>query len=493
MRESRVLPIDPIESLDDYVAAGGGAAVETARRRGPDAVLAEIARSELGGRGGAGFPAARKWQAVVANRSESLRSAVVVNAAEGEPGSFKDRAILRANPFGVLEGALVAAMTIGADEIVVGTKRSFTREIALLERAISAVAQSGWAEGIDLRVHAGPREYLYGEETALLEVIDGRYPFPRIAPPYRHGVDEVVDSPADVTSESSSAAHVELAGPTEATVAPPTLASNVETFANAALIVANGADWFRSVGTEGSPGTIVCTVSGRTQRAGVGEFAMGTALNEVIETLGGGPIDGHSFAAAMSGVSNALVPVQLFDTPVSHEAMRAIGCGLGTGGFMLFDDTTDFVAVAAGVAWFLAVESCGQCPRCKDDGLVIADVLRRVAGSVPNADDFEILDARLASVADGARCSLAVQQQTVIGSTFDLYPAAFEDHARRRAGPTDPEFIAAIADLDDGGVSLDEHQRTMQPDWTHDDVYSGKWPADLFDDPREHLDLEESG
>jgi hypothetical protein len=116
-----------------------------------------------------------------------------------------------------------------------------------------------------------------------------------------------------------------------------------------------------------------------------------------------------------------------------------------------------------------------------------------VAGSVPNADDFEILDARLASVADGARCNLAVQQQTVIGSTFDLYPAAFEDHARRRAGPTDPEFIAAIADLDDGGVSLDEHQRTMQPDWTHDDVYSGKWPADLFDDPREHLDLEESG
>jgi NADH:ubiquinone oxidoreductase subunit F (NADH-binding) len=491
MPESRVLPTDPIESLDDYVTAGGGAAVDAARRRGPEGVLAEIERSGLGGRGGAGFPAARKWQAVVANRSESLRSAVVVNAAEGEPGSFKDRAILRANPFGVLEGALVAAVTIGADEVVVGTKRSFRREIALLERAIAEIAQSGWAEGIALRVHAGPREYLYGEETALLEVIDGRYPFPRIAPPYRHGVAEVVDSPADVTSESSSAAHVELAGPTEATVAPPTLASNVETFANAALIVANGADWFRSVGTEGSPGTIVCTVSGRTQRAGVGEFAMGTTLSEVIETLGDGPIDGHSFAAALSGVSNALVPAALFDTPVSHEAMRAIGCGLGTGGFIVFDDTTDFTAVAAGVAWFLAVESCGQCQRCKDDGLVIADVLGRVAGSVPNADDFEILDARLASVADGARCNLAMQQQTVIGSTFDLFPGAFEDHARGRAGPADPEFIAPIVDIDDGNVSLDEHQRTMQPDWTHDEVYSGKWPAELLDDPREHLNLDE--
>jgi NADH:ubiquinone oxidoreductase subunit F (NADH-binding) len=492
MPEARVLPTDPIESLDDYVTAGGGEAVATARRRGPEAVLEEIARSGLGGRGGAGFPAARKWQAVVANRSESLRSTVVVNAAEGEPGSFKDRAILRTNPFGVLEGALVAAMTIGADEIVVGTKRTFTREIAILERAIDAVAQSGWAEGIDLRVHAGPREYLYGEETALLEVIDGRYPFPRIAPPYRRGVEEVVDAPADVTSESSSAAHVELAGPTDATVAPPTLASNVETFVNAALIVARGADWFRSVGTEGSPGTIVCTVSGRTQRAGVGEFAMGTPLNDVIEMLGGGPIDGHSFAAAMSGVSNALVPVELFNTPVSHEAMRAIGCGLGTGGFIIFDDTTDFAAVAAGVAWFLAVESCGQCPRCKDDGLIIADVLRRIAGSVPNADDFEILDARLASVADGARCNLATQQQVVVGSALDLYESAFEDHARGRVAPVDPEFIAAIDDLGDGDASLDEHQRTMQPDWSHDEVYSGKWPADRLDDHREHLDIDGS-
>ncbi len=490
MTERRVLPVDPIESIDDYVAAGGGTAVQTARRSGPDAVLAEIERSGLGGRGGAGFPAARKWQTVLANRSESLPSAVVVNAAEGEPGSFKDRAILRANAFRVLEGALVAAVTIGADQIVVGTKRAFAHEIALLERAIDAINASGWAEGIDMRVHAGPREYLYGEETALLEVIDGRYPFPRIAPPYRRGVDEVVEHAADVRSESASAAHVELAGSSGETVAPPTLASNVETFANAALIVARGADWFRSVGTEGSPGTIVCTVSGRTQRAGVGEFAMGTPLDEVIETLGGGPVDGHSFAAAMSGVSNALVPAQLFTTPVSHEAMREIGSGLGTGGFILYDDTTDFAAVAAGVAWFLAVESCGQCPRCKDDSLVIADVLGRVARSVPNTDDFEILDARLASVADGARCNLATQQQVVVGSILDLYPEAFEDHARRRAMATSPEFIAAIAELEDGNAVLDEHQRTLQPDWTHDEVYSGKWPADRLDDHREHLDLD---
>jgi NADH-quinone oxidoreductase subunit F len=489
MIEARVLPVDPIRSLDDYVAVGGGAALRNARTNGPDAVLAEIARSGLGGRGGAGFPAARKWQTVSANRAPELPSAVVVNAAEGEPGSFKDRAILRANVFAVIEGALVAALTIGADEIVVGTKRAFLRETAILEAAIAEIKGAGWADEIDMRVHTGPSEYLYGEETGLLEVIDGRYPFPRIAPPYRRGVDEVVEQRADVDSESSSAAHVELAGPGGETVAPPTLASNVETFVNAALIVARGADWFRSVGTEGSPGTIVCTVSGQTQHAGVGEFVMGTPLRDVIEVLGGGPLEGRELVAAMSGVSNALVPAALFDTPVSHEAMRKIGSGLGTGGFIVYDDATDFAAVAAGVARFLAVESCGQCAACKGDGLAIADVLTRVAHSVPHLDDLDLLDDQLTTVADGARCNLATQQQVVIGSVFDLYPEAIEAHARGTAPPVEPEFIAAIADVRDGTVTLDEQQRTKQPDWTHDEMYSGKWPADRLDDHRERLEL----
>src|SRR5262249_4716435 len=156
------------------------------------------------------------------------------------------------------------------------------------------ITNAGWGEGISVRIAPGPSEYLYGEETALLEVIDGRYPFPRIQPPYRRGIDEVVEHTDDVDSGSSSAAHVELVVPGGESVAPPTLASNVETFVNAALIIANGADWFRSVGTEGSPGTIVCTVSGYTQRAGVGEFVMGTPLREVIEVLGGGARDSRT-------------------------------------------------------------------------------------------------------------------------------------------------------------------------------------------------------
>ena len=340
-----------------------------------------------------------------------------------------------------------------------------------------------------MRVFEGPSEYLYGEETALLEVIDGRYPFPRIAPPYRRGVDEVVDHPGDVTSESSSAAHVELAGASDESVAPPALASNVETFVNATLILARGVDWWRGVGTAESPGTIVCTVSGSTQRAGVGEFAMGTPLREVLETLGGGPRDGHTWVAAMSGVSNALVPANVFDTPMSHEAMQAIGCGLGTGGFIVFDDTIDLAGLAAGVARFLAVESCGQCAACKGDGLEISAALARLASSAPHADDLDNLHARLTTVADGARCNLATQQQVVVGSVLDLFDDVITAHAHRETVGVEPELIAAISDIRDGVAVLDPHQADKQPDWTLDEVDSGRWPADRLDEHREPQQL----
>jgi NADH-quinone oxidoreductase subunit F len=492
MTEARVLPVAPIETLADYIADGGGTALAQAETLGADGVIDAIARSGLGGRGGAGFPAGRKWAAVRANSSELEPSAVVVNAAEGEPGSFKDRAIMGANPFAIVEGAIVAARAVGADQVILGTKRAFTAEIARLQAAIAEIERDGWADGIELSVFEGPSEYLYGEETALLEVIDGRYPFPRIAPPYRRGIDEVVDRPSDVTTHSSSAAHVELAGTSDEAVAPPALASNAETFVNAALIIARGVEWWRSVGTPDSPGTIVCTVSGDTQRAGVGEFAMGTPLREVLETLGGGPRDGRSWVAAISGVSNPFVPADLFDTPMSHEAMRAIGSGLGTGGFIVYDDSTDFTGVAAGMSRFLAVESCGQCAACKSDGLVISAVLDRLARSTPHPDDLDVLHARLTSVADGARCNLATQQQVVVGSVLELFPDTISAHAHHDAPPVEPALIAAIADVGGGVVVLDPHQAAKQPDWTFDAVDSGKWPADRLDDHREpeELDLE---
>jgi NADH:ubiquinone oxidoreductase subunit F (NADH-binding) len=472
----RVLDLEPVTSLDQYVDAGGGRGLEAGRRLGPEGVIDDIAASGLRGRGGAGFPTGVKWRTVAANRSSVLATTVVVNGAEGEPGSFKDRAILRANPYRVLEGALAAAMAMGADGVIVGLKASFEQEVGRVRGAIEELRAAGWADGVELMVATGPSEYLFGEETALLEVIDGRYPFPRIDPPYRRGVDDVTPDPG-----SRSAAEVELAGPGGDTSAPPTLVDNVETMANVPGILAEGPDWFRSVGTKGSPGTAVCTVSGRTRRAGVAEFAMGTPLSEVIQTVGRGPKEGFRITAVISGVANPILPESLLDTPISYEAMEAAGSGLGANGFIVFDDTTDLVALVHGVARFLAVESCGQCAACKQDGLEIATLLDRMRRSDATKDDLDELTHRVDTVAEGARCFLAYQQQRVVGSLLQLFPEVVRSHVSGQAPPAETELIAPIVDINGSRVVLDEHEARKQPDWTFDEIDSGQWPADRLE------------
>ena len=211
---------------------------------------------------------------------------------------------------------------------------------------------------------------------------------------------------------------------------------------------------------------------------------MGTPLQDVLDTIGGGAIDGCRLVAAMSGVANPLVPAAQFDTPISYEAMAAIGAGLGTGGFIVFDDTTDLVAVAHGVARFLAVESCGQCTPCKQDGLSIAAILDKLRTSTCHPDERRELDARLANVAYGARCNLATQQQVVIGSVLSLFPDAVAGHLDGSIGPVEPELIAPIVDIVDGVVRLDEHHARKQPDWTYHEHDSGRSPADRLDDHR---------
>jgi NADH-quinone oxidoreductase subunit F len=335
----RVLPANPV-TFDGYVGGGGGRGIEAARRLGPGGVIEHVDAAGLRGRGGAGFPTGRKWRTVAENRSPAVPTSVVVNGAEGEPGSFKDRAILRANPYQVLEGALIAAMAVGADSVVVALKASFARELERLRAAVEEVRAAGWAD-VALAVFEGPGEYLYGEETALLEVIDGREPFPRIAPPFRHGMDEMADD-----DDAASAAQVELAVPGDTTAAPPTLVNNVETLAHVPYILARGPDGFRELGTDASPGSVVCTVTGRTRRHGVGEVAMGTPLREVIDEVGGGPRPGRRVVAVMSGVAHPLVPESRLDTPIGYETMEEIGAGLGAAGFIVFDDETDLVAVA---------------------------------------------------------------------------------------------------------------------------------------------------
>ncbi len=460
-------------TLDRYVHQGGGRGLEAARRLGPVGIIDDVEASGLRGRGGAGFPTGVKWRTVAENLSPTVPPSVVVNAAEGEPGSFKDRMILRRNPYRLLEGALVAATAIGADRVVVAMKASFEEELERVRDAMGSIGDAGWAEGVELVVVQGPSAYLYGEETALLEVVAGRAPFPRIAPPFRHGVE-------DVGRDPFSAAKVTMANPANPTPAPPTLVNNAETLANVPGILAEGPGWYRSVGTTESPGTVVCTITGHTRRHGVGEFPMGTPLGEVVDTIGDGPQEG-SVIAALSGVANPLLPGAELDAPVSYEGMKEAGAGLGAAGFIVFDESTDPVAVAHGVSRFLAVESCGQCTPCKQDGLALADLLDRLRRSEADEHDVARVEERVATVSDSARCYLAIQHEQVVGSVLALFPDEVRAHATGRLGGTPVELIAPIVDIRDGQALLDERHLRKQPDWSYDEVYSGQAPADRVD------------
>ena len=475
---TRVLARRTVRNLRTAIDAGWGEGLDAALTLGPAGVLDEVEASGLRGRGGAGFPTGRKWRTVAANASPALPTAVVVNGAEGEPGSFKDRAILRRDPYRVLEGALVAANAVGADAIVVALKATFTQESERMRAAVEDVRATGVADGIGFSVFEGPSEYLYGEETALLEVIDGREPFPRVSPPFRHGVDELGEG-------GESAADIVMAAPGDTTPAPPSLVNNVETLAHIPGILAQGAQAFRSDGTDTTPGTVVCTVTGRTRRHGVGEFPTGTPLQEVIDELGGGPEPGRRLVAALSGVAHPLLPAERFDTPLDFDGMDAVGAGLGAAGFIVFDDATDLAAVAQGVSRFLAVESCGQCTPCKQDGRAIADLLDKVRRSDGAAVDLVAITDRVRTVADGARCFLAHQHQRVVGSVLEQFPESLRAHVEGRAAAVEPELIAPIVDFDGDRAVLDERQRDKQPDWSYDALDSGKSPADRYDQAAE--------
>jgi NADH:ubiquinone oxidoreductase subunit F (NADH-binding) len=472
---TRVLPTEPLSSLTDYLAAGGGRGLDTARKLGPAAVIDEVKASGLRGRGGAGFPTGVKWQTVADFASATVPATVVVNGAEGEPGTFKDRTLMRRGPYAVIEGALIAALAVGADRVVIAIKAAFAEERARLEFALRELADNGWTDEVALGVVSGPSEYLFGEETGLLEVLDGRPPFPRIAPPFRHGVDEFGSRPDEP-------AGTQMAQP-GASGAPPTLVNNVETMANIPRVLAEGADWFRACGTTESPGTLVCTVSGATRRAGVAEVEMGTPLGEVIDAIGGGVRVGRRLVAAMSGVANPLVPADRFDTPLTYEDMDRIGSGLGAAGFIVFDDDSDLAAVAAGVSRFLAVESCGQCTPCKQDGLALAAMLADVCSGVGSDDDLVAIADRLTTVANEARCFLAHQHQRVVESVLPLFPHALRAHLEPVGEPIAPEPIVPIRDLTaDGQVRLDVEQLEKQPDWSFAGTDSGKTPVDRLAD-----------
>lgn len=471
MAERRVLDDAPLTSLSAFRDVGGGAGLDAARRLGADSVLDEVEASGLRGRGGAGFPTAVKWRTIADYAVSEVPTTVVVNAAEGEPGTFKDRAILRTNPYRVIEGALIAALAVGgADRIVVAAKQTFDRELQRLHEAIVEIESDGWCEGVvEFQVFSGPTEYLFGEETGLLEAMNSRLPFPRVSPPWRRGADQI-------GRRQRSASQVELAGPGDATRVPPTLVNNVETLANVPAICARGASWFRSVGTDESPGTAAFTVTGDTRRAGVGELPLGTPLRQVIDDVGGGAE--REILGVLPGAAAPILPGERLDTPASYEGMQAAGSSLGAAGLIVFDETRDPVAVAEAVARFLAVESCGQCTPCKRDGLAITERLGDLRRGEASEYDVAEIEEALGTVTEGARCYLAHQQHDVVESLLDHFSEAVKSNTLTDARASEPFPIAPIVDIADGVAEIDARQLEKQPDWSYGEAWSGDWPAD---------------
>ncbi|MGH9151296.1 MAG: NADH-ubiquinone oxidoreductase-F iron-sulfur binding region domain-containing protein [Acidimicrobiales bacterium] len=448
----------PVASLDDWLAAGGGEGLARARRLGPEQTIKEVSLSRLRGRGGAGFPTGTKWASV--REAAGSRRYAVCNAAEGEPATFKDRALLRANPWQVVEGLAIAALAVGADEAYLAVKARFEREHAALVGAVAAMEGAGLLGDLAVTVVAGPDEYLFGEEKALLEVIEGHDPLPRLLPPFQHGL---FATGPQLGWEAHPPATPPAAGPEP----NPTLVNNVETLANVPHILARGPEWFRRMGTDRSPGTIVCTAVGDVGRPGVYEVEMGTPMAELVE-LAGGLLPGRSFKAAFSGVGNRVIPARNLATPLTYEDMQAAGSGLGAAGFAVYDDTACMVDVAAVLSRFLWVESCGQCPPCKRGSGDITEALERLRAGRGGDADVEVIGARLRTVTDANRCYLGTEEQLLVSSILETFPEDFADHL---AGfcrlPPREHVVPKVDDLVDGTVVYDRRHARKNPDWTY--------------------------
>jgi NADH:ubiquinone oxidoreductase subunit F (NADH-binding) len=403
-------------------------------------LIDEVARSGLRGRGGAGFPTWRKWQAI---RSHACPTRYVVcNAADGEPGTFKDRQLIRTDPYQTLEGLAIAAHVVGASKAFVATKGAFQREVAILRRAVAEMQGSDMLGGIPVEIVEGPDEYLFGEEKALLEVIEGNDPLPRVLPPYQVGL---------------FAAHGHE---------NPTLVNNAETLAHVPHILREGADRFRSFGTETSPGTMIFTLCGDVARPGVYELPLGLPMRRLVCDLGGATPG--TIKAIFPGASHSILTEALLDTPMDFDPMTAIGSGLGSAGFVVYDASACIVAATLGFVRFLTIESCAQCPACKHGSAEIAECLERIERGEGSETDIETILARSATVTGGQRCALPTGAADLVQSAVRLFGDEFRQHlggpCPRPRGLVFPKLV----DLDPAeGWITDDRYHWKQPDWSY--------------------------
>ena len=431
------------QSFEEYAAGGGGRGLEVALGAGPEAVIEEIAKSGLRGRGGAGFPTGEKWRAI-RTIGTGTRFAVC-NGAEGEPATFKDRLLLRTNPYQVLEGLAIAAFAVGAERAYIGVKEAFATETHALGEALEAMQQADALGRIPVQIVLGPDLYLFGEETGLEEVIEGRLPLPRAARPFMLGLF------ASAPNEN------------------PTLVNNVETLANVPHVLAEGADWLRSSGTDGSPGTMLFTVCGDVRREGVFELALGTPLRSLVEGMAGGPPEGRSVKAIFPGASNTVLTPGELDVPMDFDSMRRFGSGLGAGGFAVFDDSACMVKAAALYSRFLYVESCGQCPACKFGTGEVTRLLENIESGGGSDQDLESVLIHARGSTDGQKCALPTGESLLIQSLVQVFGREFGGHVGGSCPlPRDLTFHK-ILDWDPpaGRFVYDLTYASKRADWTY--------------------------
>jgi NADH-quinone oxidoreductase subunit F len=441
-----LLPDEPLERLEDWVALGGGRGIGRALELAPEAVIDEVEAAGLRGRGGAGFPTGRKWRSVVETAAGDAIY-LVANAAEGEPGTYKDRTLIEQNPYAFLEGVLIAMHATGAEKAYVGIKEKFTRPVERLTAALEELAEAGWAHADEVELVLGPDEYLFGEESAMLEVIEGELPMPRIVKPFEVGL-------------FATTAHPH-----------PTVVNNVETLSHVPRILVHGADTFRSVGTPDSPGTMLFTVVGDVADAGVYELPLGTPLRTLLADIAGA----EDVKAVYSGVSNAVILPRHLDLPLDFDAMREAGVGMGSGGFVVYDSSRSIVDVAATLLRFLAIESCGQCNACKLGNGAIAELLARAQRGEADQGDLETILKRAQTVTDQNRCYLPVGSQLLIGSTIEAFVDEFV--ATVEAGEPTPQDVPVPLiehiDEDTGEVRYHPRYHLKQADWSYADEDPG--------------------
>jgi NADH-quinone oxidoreductase subunit F len=466
--EPFLLPDTPLTSIDDYLAFGGGQGLARAVELGAEQTLKEVLLSGLRGRGGAGFRTGRKWETIL--RSSGGTRYVVCNAAEGEPGSFKDRTLMRANPYQIVEGVAIAAATVGATEAFICLKASFAPEVEAVTRAVREMEAAGFTGDISITLVQGPEEYLYGEEKAMLEVIEGKAPLPRLFPPYELGLFAV--SP-QMGWEATPRDPVAIRLGQAATAGPqsnPTLVNNAETMANLMPILTRGAEWYRTMGVGDSPGHVLCTVVGDVVHAGVAEIELGIPLRQAIDAIGGGPRPGHRVKAVFSGVSNAAITSDMLDVPLTYADLSEAGSGLGSVGFIVYDESACMVDLAQVFSRFLYVESCGQCPACKFGTGEITGYLERLLALRADDRDIDTIGARLRTVTDGNRCALPVEAQQLISSFLRSFPEEFADHLEgRRCNGRHELPLPKITDIVDGVAIYDRRQALKRPDWSYAD------------------------